>query len=66
MKKYNLKDITFIIPVHCDSIIRLENTISIISFLSKYFDSNIFVLEISQKMTAMYRNHSIDLNILTK
>lgn len=66
MKKYNLKDITFIIPVHYDSIIRLENTISIISFLSKYFDSNIFVLEISQKMTAMYRNHSIDLNILTK
>lgn len=49
MKQYNLKDITFIIPVHCDSIIRLENTISIISFLSKYFDSNIFVLEISDR-----------------
>jgi len=44
-KKYNLTDVTFIIPVRIDSIDRLENIKTVMRFLSKYFNTNIIVLE---------------------
>lgn len=43
--KYNLKDITFLIPIRLDSFHRLENLLLSIDFLQKYFDTNIKVLE---------------------
>lgn len=47
MKKNQLSDMTFVIPVRCDSIIRLENTIAVVTFLSRYFQTNIYLLEAS-------------------
>ncbi|MDR0606046.1 MAG: hypothetical protein LBG80_17295 [Bacteroidales bacterium] len=52
MKKITLKDVTFLMPVYFDSIIRQENAIATISFIHKNFDTNIFVLE-----SAPYNNH---------
>lgn len=43
--KTNLKDVTFLIPVRIDSMVRLENLQMSVSFLLKNFDTNILVLE---------------------
>lgn len=45
MKKYDLTDLTFLIPIKLDSIIRIENLLASIQSINKYFDTNIFVLE---------------------
>lgn len=45
--KIDLKDTTFVILIRLDSIIRLENLIMTIDCIQKYFDTNIFVLEVS-------------------
>jgi hypothetical protein len=43
--KINLKDVTFNIPFKKDSDERLENIITIIRYIQKYFDTNIIVCE---------------------
>ena len=43
--KYNLTDITFLIPIRLDSFSRLENLLLSVNFLQKHFDTNIKVLE---------------------
>lgn len=43
--KENLCDLTFIIPIRLDSLIRLENLLLVIDFLNKSFITNIIVLE---------------------
>jgi len=43
--KTNLKDMTFIIPVRLDSVVRLENLILSVQSLLKNFDTKIVVLE---------------------
>ena len=43
--KTDLKDVTFMIPVRIDSIIRLENLISVVQYLSRHFDCRIMILE---------------------
>jgi len=43
--KQDLFDITFLIPVRLDSIIRLENLIVSIQYIQKYFRTHILVLE---------------------
>lgn len=45
MKKIDLSDVTFLIPVRVDSIIRLENLLMTIDFLYKNFQTQIMVLE---------------------
>lgn len=45
--KMNLKDMTFVISVRMDSIIRLENTLISVQFLKRYFDCNVILLEAS-------------------
>ena len=45
--KTDLRDMTFIIPVRMDSIVRLENLILSVQSLLKHFDTNIMVLEAS-------------------
>jgi predicted glycosyltransferase involved in capsule biosynthesis len=45
--KTELKDVTFIIPIRLDSIIRLENLIMTVKNLRKYFNTNITILEAS-------------------
>jgi predicted glycosyltransferase involved in capsule biosynthesis len=52
MEKISLKDTTFLMPVRFDSVVRLENAVAVISFLRKYFDTRIIVLEASP-----YNNH---------
>lgn len=49
--KNNLMDVTFLITVRIDSIIRLENLLMTTRFLLRYFDCKIIVLE-----TAPYEN----------
>lgn len=43
--KIDLKDVTFTIPFKKDSDERLENILTIIKYLQKYFDTNIIVAE---------------------
>lgn len=43
--KENLRDVTFLIPIRLDSIIRIENLVATIRFLKSNFCTNIIVLE---------------------
>jgi hypothetical protein len=43
--KTDLRDTTFIIPVRLDSIIRLENLLLTVEYLTEHFHTNILVLE---------------------
>lgn len=45
MKKVDFKDLTFLIPVRLDSIIRLENLLASIDSINETFDTNVYVLE---------------------
>ncbi|WP_035141048.1 galactosyltransferase-related protein [Flavobacterium daejeonense] len=50
--KVNLKDVTFLIPVKVDSVIRIENLLATVNYIIKNFNTNIIVTEI-----AKYNNH---------
>ncbi len=43
--KTNLNDLTFLIPVRIDSMIRLENTLAVVNYLRSKFNTRIMVLE---------------------
>ena len=45
MKKYNLKDVTFLIQTRLDSIDRLVNLRSTVKYILEHFDTNIHILE---------------------
>jgi predicted glycosyltransferase involved in capsule biosynthesis len=45
--KIDLQDITFLVLVRLDSVERLENTIVIANCLTRYFNTNIYVLEVA-------------------
>ena len=45
MYKYDLTDVSFLIPIRLDSIIRLENLIASIKFLLKNFKTKVIVLQ---------------------
>lgn len=45
-RKINLQDVTFLIPVRIDSASRLENLEIIVHYLSTYFNTNIYILEL--------------------
>ncbi len=45
--RINLKDVTFLVPVRLDSIVRLENTLISTRYLLKNFDCSILLWEIS-------------------
>ncbi len=45
MTKYNLLDITFLIPTRIDSIDRLQNILYVTNYLLEYFNTNIIVFE---------------------
>ena len=53
--KINLKDVTFLITIQPDSIIRIENLLMTTDFLITNFDCSINVLEVSS-----YNNHIIE------
>lgn len=46
---YNLKDLTFIMPVMIDSDDRLRNVKMILTYLNKYFETNIIIYEAYKK-----------------
>lgn len=52
----NIKDMTFVISVRMDSVIRLENTLITIQYLKKYFDCNIILLEASAYNNGILEN----------
>jgi hypothetical protein len=45
MKKFDLMDVTFLIPVRIDSVERFENLLCVTSYILSYFDTNITVIE---------------------
>ena len=45
--KINLEDLTFLFPVKPDSIIRIENLLVTSNYILRYFNTKIFVLEVS-------------------
>lgn len=45
MRKIDLTDVSFLIPVRLDSIVRLENLIAAVTYLSRIFDTKIVVLQ---------------------
>ena len=47
--KVDFSDVTFLIPVWIDSLGRLENLVCISSYLLKYFNTNITVLETDEQ-----------------
>jgi hypothetical protein len=47
--KYNLKDVTFLIPLRIDSADRLRNVQLVVGYLMQHFDTNVYVLESSAK-----------------
>ena len=47
VKKLDFSDLTVLLPVRLDSMIRLENLLTVIKYLQKYFIVNIKVLEAS-------------------
>lgn len=53
MKKINIMDFTFIIPLRIDSVNRLENTLVSIDFIQANFDTQIGVLEASGRNTGL-------------
>ena len=53
--KHNIQDVTFLIPIRLDSVLRLENLMVTIQFLRSNFDCRIFVLEADS-----YNRHLID------
>ncbi len=46
--KVDLKDTTFLIAVRLDSIQRLENTLTVTSQICRYFDTNIYLVEVAE------------------
>ena len=53
MKKARLNDISFLIPVRLDSVVRLENLMVIIDFLQRHFQPPMLVLEASSYKTGI-------------
>ena len=47
MNKIDLQDMTFLIPIRLDSMVRLENMLSSIEYLITHFNTHILVLEAS-------------------
>lgn len=53
MKKLDLKDVTFLIPLRIDTINRLENTQVVVDYLIKNFETQIRILEASSRDTGI-------------
>ncbi len=60
MDKYNLKNVTFLIPYSYDSIDRLENIKLAIDYLRYNFDTNIIVFEFSDTETLKEDGFNLD------
>lgn len=48
MKKIDLTDFTFLIPIRIDSIIRLENLLMTVDYIRRNFDTHIIILHASR------------------
>lgn len=44
-QKYEMRDLTVLIPVRIESLVRLENTLAVVRYLKKHFDIHVTVLE---------------------
>lgn len=53
MEKINLRDFTFLIPLRIDSVNRLENTLVTIEYILSNFETQISVLEASERNTGL-------------
>ena len=64
MKKIDLEDVSFLIPVRIDSKERFENINWIIEFIWKYFNTTIIVLEADE--TERFHNSLVSRKIFVK
>lgn len=55
MERINLMDVDFVIPVRIDSIVRLENLLATVGYLTSHFQTNIYVIE-----AAAFNNHVLE------
>ena len=55
-KAYDYKDLTFVIPIHIDSIVRLENLVMVVDCL-KQLNANIVIHECGKYGNRIIRNH---------
>ncbi len=55
MERINLMDVDFVIPVRIDSIVRLENLLTTVGYLTSHFQTNIYVLE-----ATAFNNHVLE------
>ncbi|MCE7058180.1 hypothetical protein LZF95_26085 [Algoriphagus sp. AGSA1] len=53
MEKINLQDFTFLIPLRIDTVNRLENTLVTIEYIRANFDTQVSVLEASERNTRL-------------
>ena len=44
--KTNFEDLTFLMPLKVDSVIRIENLLVVIRYLQRHFQTHIVVLEV--------------------
>lgn len=60
LKKLDLQDVTFVIPVHYDHDDRYNNALVSISMLKKYFNTNIII---GEQGSDMFKNLATELNV---
>ena len=53
--KTNLEDLTFLMPLKVDSVIRIENLLAIIRYFQRHFQTHISVLEVSSYDNGLLR-----------
>lgn len=56
MRKLDLRDVTVIMPLRIDSINRLENTMVVVDFILENFETQIKILEASNRDTGILRS----------
>ena len=54
--KFDLTDVTFMIPIRVDSLVRLENLMLTTRFLTEHFNCHIIVLEADTCNNGIIRN----------
>lgn len=60
MKRADLQDTTFLIPVRLDSVARLENLVVVVNYLMDHFQSSIHVLEASAYNNGLIKTYLAD------
>ena len=58
--KYDLSDLTVLMPVRIESLVRLENVLAVLGYLERYFKINVMVWEADQKNNGILQRQISD------